>query len=94
MTSPHERLTGAGKPLAAEPPDAKEFEGLKHSGLARLKDAAARDGDGLRVSVDRVLDEFGDRLERITLGERDDADGVPVVADLQPTALIGSRSRL
>jgi hypothetical protein len=39
MTSPLERLTGAGKPLAAEPPDAKEFEGLKRSGLARLKDA-------------------------------------------------------
>lgn len=40
MTSPLERLTGAGKPLAAEPPDAKEFEGLKRSALARLKDAA------------------------------------------------------
>lgn len=26
---------------------------------------------------------------RITLRERDDADGVPVVADLEPTALIG-----
>ena len=39
MTSPLERLTGTGKPLAAEPPDAKEFEGLKRSGLARLKDA-------------------------------------------------------
>jgi hypothetical protein len=40
MTSPLERLTGAGKPLAAEPPDSKEFEGLKRSALARLKDAA------------------------------------------------------
>lgn len=40
MTSPLERLTGAGKPLATEPPDAKEFEGLKRSALARLKDAA------------------------------------------------------
>jgi len=40
MTSPLERLAGAGKPLAAEPPDTKEFEGLKRSGLARLKDAA------------------------------------------------------
>ena len=39
MTSPLERLTGTGKPLAAESPDAKEFEGLKRSGLARLKDA-------------------------------------------------------
>jgi hypothetical protein len=39
MTSPLERLSGSGKPLAAEPPDAKEFAGLKRSGLARLKDA-------------------------------------------------------
>ena len=34
-----ENLTGPGKPLTAEPPDATEFEGLKRSGLARLKDA-------------------------------------------------------
>jgi hypothetical protein len=40
MTSPLERLAGPGKSLAKEPPDAKEFEGLKRSGLARLKDAA------------------------------------------------------
>lgn len=39
MTSPLERLTGPGKPLAAEKPDAQEFAGLKRSGLARLKDA-------------------------------------------------------
>lgn len=37
MTSPLERL--AGSLLAAEAPDAKEFAGLKSSGLARLKDA-------------------------------------------------------
>jgi hypothetical protein len=40
MTSPLEPLTGTGKPLAAEPFDPKEFEGLKRSALARLKDAA------------------------------------------------------
>ncbi len=40
MPSPLDRLTGPGKPLAAEPPDPKEFSGLKRSGLARLKDAA------------------------------------------------------
>jgi hypothetical protein len=40
MTSPFENLTGFGKPLKAEPPDAKEFAGLCRSGLARLKDAA------------------------------------------------------
>jgi hypothetical protein len=39
MTSPLERLAGPGKALAAEPPDAKEFAGLKRSGVARLKDA-------------------------------------------------------
>jgi hypothetical protein len=40
MTSPPlDRLCGAGKPLTAEPPDAKEFAGLKKSALARLADA-------------------------------------------------------
>jgi hypothetical protein len=39
MTSPLERLAGPGQPLTAEPPDAKEFAGLKRSGLARLRDA-------------------------------------------------------
>jgi hypothetical protein len=39
MPSAFENLCGAGKPLKAEPPDAKEFAGLKRSGLARLKDA-------------------------------------------------------
>jgi hypothetical protein len=39
MTSPLERLAGPGKSLAAEPPDAKEFAGLKRSGMVRLKDA-------------------------------------------------------
>ena len=40
MPSAFENLCGPGKPLKAEPPDAKEFAGLKRSGLARLKDAA------------------------------------------------------
>ena len=39
MTSPFENLSGPGKPLKAEPPDAKEFTGLKRSGHARLNDA-------------------------------------------------------
>jgi hypothetical protein len=39
MTSPLENLAGPGKPLKAEPPDAKELAGLKRSGLARLADA-------------------------------------------------------
>jgi hypothetical protein len=39
VTSPFENLSGPGKPLKAEPPDAKEFAGLKRSGHARLQDA-------------------------------------------------------
>lgn len=38
MTSALERLAD----LAAEPPDAKEFAGLRRAGLARLKDAGTR----------------------------------------------------
>jgi hypothetical protein len=34
-----ENLCGPGKPLKYEPFDSKEFEGLKRSGLARLRDA-------------------------------------------------------
>jgi hypothetical protein len=33
VTSPLERLAGPGKSLTAEPPDAKEFARLKHSGI-------------------------------------------------------------
>lgn len=40
MASPLDNLSGPGKPLAAEPVDAKEFAGLRRSGLARLKDTA------------------------------------------------------
>lgn len=39
MTSPLENLSGPGKSLQKEPRDAKEFAGLKRSGLARLSDA-------------------------------------------------------
>jgi hypothetical protein len=39
MISALENLTGSNKPLAVEPFDAREFEGLKRSALARLKDA-------------------------------------------------------
>jgi hypothetical protein len=39
MSSPLDNLAGPGKALAAEPPDAKEFAGLKRAGLARLSDA-------------------------------------------------------
>lgn len=39
MISKLDNLSGPGKPLAKELPDAKEFEGLKNSGLVRLRDA-------------------------------------------------------
>jgi hypothetical protein len=39
MTSPLDGLAGPGRPLSIEPPDAKEFDRLKHSGQTRLKDA-------------------------------------------------------
>lgn len=42
MTSAFENLCGAGKPLKAEPPDAREFAGLLRSGAARLKDAGEK----------------------------------------------------
>jgi len=39
MTSPLDALTGPGKSLKREPPDAAEFDGLCRSALARLADA-------------------------------------------------------
>ena len=39
MGSPLENLCGQGKPLAAEKPNQTEFDGLKRSGMLRLKDA-------------------------------------------------------
>jgi hypothetical protein len=43
MNSALEKLSGPGKSLRSEPPDAKEFTGLKRSGHARLTDAARTD---------------------------------------------------
>ncbi|MEX2147644.1 MAG: hypothetical protein WED01_11595 [Candidatus Rokuibacteriota bacterium] len=42
MTSPLENLCGPGKSLREEAPDAREFAGLKQSGLKRLADAEKR----------------------------------------------------
>jgi hypothetical protein len=39
VTSAFENLSGPNKPLRAEPPDKREFEGLVRSGHARLRDA-------------------------------------------------------
>lgn len=43
MNSALEKLSGPGKSLRSEPPDAKEFTGLKRSGHVRLTDAAKTD---------------------------------------------------
>ena len=43
MISPLEKLSGPGKPLRQEPPDAKEYAGLLRSGSARLADAENAD---------------------------------------------------
>lgn len=40
MTSPLDNMVGPGKMLSKEPADRREFQGLVHSGQARLKDAA------------------------------------------------------
>jgi hypothetical protein len=46
MPSAFENLCGPGKPLQAEPPDAKEFEGLCSMALDKLADAS---GSGLKL---------------------------------------------
>jgi len=53
MTSPLERLAGPGKPLSAEPPDAREYAGLKRSGSIRLRDAT-NDSNSLEGRFDLV----------------------------------------
>jgi len=42
MPSPFEALSGPGKPLRPESPDAAEFAGLLRSGLARMADAGVK----------------------------------------------------
>src|ERR1700691_6229961 len=49
---------------------------------------APHDRDRLCVRVNAVLDEFGDGLQRITLRQRDNPDGVPVVPNAQLTAVL------
>lgn len=43
MTDPLENLSGPGKPLKAEAPDANEIAGLLRTGIARLHDARNTD---------------------------------------------------
>jgi hypothetical protein len=51
MTSAFENLCGPGKPLRPEPPDAKEFAGLRDMGLSKLVDAR-RDALALESQFD------------------------------------------
>jgi hypothetical protein len=51
VASPLENLSCPGKPLQKEPPDAKEFAGLKRSALARLNDSA-RNSNSLESRFD------------------------------------------
>src|ERR1700730_2657401 len=48
---------------------------------------STRDGNGLGVRIDAVLDELRDGLERIALRKSDDTDSIPIVADPQFAAL-------
>jgi hypothetical protein len=54
--------------------------------------APPRDGDGTGLGVDAVLNQLGDCLERTALRERDDGDGIPVIANLQPPAPAARRT--
>src|SRR5665213_4425942 len=49
---------------------------------------APRNRNGLRMRVDAVLDELRNRFERVTLGQRDDPDRVPVIPDLEFAAVV------
>lgn len=42
MTSAFDNLCGPGRPLRAEAPDAKEFDGLRRMGLEKLADARTK----------------------------------------------------
>ena len=42
---------------------------------------ATSDRDLVSTGIDAVFDEFCDSLQRIALGERNDRDGIPMIAD-------------
>ena len=48
----------------------------------------------LGVGVDAILDEFGNGLQRVRLGKRDDVDRIPVVADAKLAGLLREGFRL
>src|SRR5688572_2020170 len=85
MTSPSplERLAGPGNVLAKEPPDAKEFDGLVRSGLARLKDAQ-NDANALHVQPVEVPEIVRNAVDAVTPAA--DAKGVRLETVLDPQA--------
>ncbi len=48
--------------------------------------APSRDGNLAGLCVDAVLDQLGNRLERITLRQCDDRDRIPVISNLELAA--------
>ena len=79
MSSEPERLSGPGKSLSAEPPDAREFDGLVRSARARLKDAGNE--VGLGPAVWRVLAK-GHEIRNLGEYEGDLAIDERIVRDL------------
>ena len=71
--------------------DAGAVVGDRQVMLASLP--AAGDGDVARACVDRVLDELGDRLQRVLLRQGDDGDRIPVVADAELSGRADLRAR-
>jgi hypothetical protein len=75
MTSPSplDRLAGPGNVLAKEAPDAKEFDGLVRSGVARLKDGE-NEANSLAAAARR---RFNPRLVQQGLLTQDDGHWTP-----------------
>ena len=55
--------------------------------------ATANDRDIRCASIDRILDQLGDGLQRIRLRQRNDRDRIPVIADAKFAPLIRAIAR-
>ena len=60
---------------------------ISHGQIVCAVLAAAHDGNGCGLRIHAVLDELGDRLEWVGLRERDNSNGIPIIADPQFAAL-------
>lgn len=70
MTSAFENLCGPGKPLRAEPRNAKEFEGLHAMGLEKLADSRGKTL-ALASRFDLAYNAAHDRLVKDLIGACD-----------------------